>query len=274
MDEALAQWLALRERIDFASRSERLTRLIAKRLGGCDPLHAIDLATGTGSNIRYLVPRLPSANQQWLAVDRSQLLLDLAGVQVAGTGIGGRPDLTTRQANLGALDDPSLFASRQLVTASALLDLVSESWLRMLALRCRDAAVAAALFTITYNGESECSPADDDDRMILELFNQHQHRDKGLGGPAAGPDATDVAVREFADAGYRVETERSDWKIGPEDTGLQRKLIDGWAFAATETDPSATRAIDAWRLRRLQHVDAGRSHIVVGHCDLAAWQAS
>ena len=30
-------------------------------------------------------------------------------------------------------------------------------------------------------------------------------------------------------------------------------------------------AIDGWRARRLAHVDAQRSHLTVGHEDLAAW---
>ena len=57
----------------------------------------------------------------------------------------------TRQLDLGSLADTDIFAGRHLVTASALLDLVSERWLGELAACCR-AAGAAALFTLTYNG--------------------------------------------------------------------------------------------------------------------------
>jgi len=31
--------------------------------------------------------------------------------------------------------------------------------------------------------------------------------------------------------------------------------------------------VNGWKTRRLAHVDAGRSRIVVGHDDLAAWLA-
>jgi len=57
----------------------------------------------------------------------------------------------------------------------------------------------------------------------------------------------------------------------PESLSLQRELIDGWAKAAVEIAPEESAAIDDWRVRRLAHVDAGHSQLIVGHKDLAAW---
>ena len=57
-------------------------------------------------------------------------------------------------------------------------------------------------------------------------------------------------------------------RCGPRE--MQRELIEGWAFAATETDPRQAERIAAWRVRRLEHLGAGRAHAVVGHYDLAA----
>jgi hypothetical protein len=176
----------------------------------------------------------------------------------------------TKERDLGELDDTGMFAGRHLVTGSALLDLVSERWMRTLAARCRTTG-AAALFTITYNGQTSCSPAEPEDAMVLDLFNRHQRTDKGLGGPAEGPAAAACAVRCFSEAGYRVRSEPSDWRLGSGDAELQRVLIEGWAAAATEMAPDAASTIASWRARRLQHVDAGRSRVVVGHSDVAAW---
>jgi len=106
---------------------------------------------------------------------------------------------------------------------------------------------------------------------VLDLFNRHQKTDKGLGGPAAGPDAAAIAEQCFADTGFRVQGTPSDWDIGPTDRDTQSALIDGWAQAAREIAPRRARTIAAWHARRLAHVNAGRSRIVVGHNDLAAW---
>ena len=120
--------------------------------------------------------------------------------------------IETLSRNLGALDDGEIFAGRDLVTASALLDLVSTRWLDALAARCR-ASGAAVLFALTYNGESRWSPVEPEDDIIRDLMNRHQKTDKGLGGPAAGPDAVDCAERSFAAAGYQVRRDASDWDL-------------------------------------------------------------
>lgn len=286
MADPLSEWLRLREPADAACRSEALTRAVRDALDGADRVSIVDLGTGTGSNIRYLMERL-GGRQYWTAVDRSaDLLAELPGRIASWAGARGydaQPgdgscrvraphvecEVETRQRDLRLLDG-DLFEGRRLVTASALLDLVSVSWLRALAGRCR-AAGAVALFTITYNGHSACTPEDDEDEMVRELFNRHQKTNAGVGEPAEGPDAPAVTERCFAEAGFRVERVPSPWSLGPGHGEMQRLLIDGWAQAASDVAPGHAAAIARWHARRLAHVAAGRSHVVVGHDDLAAW---
>jgi hypothetical protein len=270
MSKPLSYWLSLREAADSASRSVDLTRAVAARLPCERPIRIVDLGSGTGSNVRYLTSRLPP-DQDWLLVDADAAILDEARTRLAhlAAARGARLRIDRRTQNLGALD-PEIVAGRDLVTASALLDLVSDRWLGELAAQCR-AAGSIALFALTYDGRSRCEPAEpEDDAMRLSL-NRHQKRsDKGF-GPAAGPGAVDAAARAFAAAGYDVARVRSDWTLSPDACDLQRELIIGWADAAREIAPEQSPAIDDWLGRRLAHVDAGRSRIVVGHEDLAAW---
>ena len=59
-----AEWLALREPLDARSRSaELVARLRADAPDGTRRI--VDLATGTGANLRYLAPRL-GGDQDWL----------------------------------------------------------------------------------------------------------------------------------------------------------------------------------------------------------------
>ena len=261
--DSLSTWLALREPADIAARSAALTQAIVARLPHDRPLRILDLGSGTGSNVRYLSSRLP-VPQHWLIVDRDADLLAEVSQRTAGR------DIETLCADLGGLDDPVLFSGRHLVTASALLDLVSDNWLRALAARCRTSG-AAALFALNYNGRSRCTPAEPEDDAIRDLMNRHQRtNDKGF-GLAAGPEATDCAERWFAEAGYQVRRETSDWILAPEQRELQRQLIAGWAEAAEEMAPEQAPLIRDWLARRLAHVEARRSRVVVGHEDLGAW---
>jgi len=256
--ESLSGWLALRETADTRARSAALTQAVVEHLTQQRPLRVLDLGAGTGANIRYLSSRLPQA-REWLAVDKDPLLL----AQVPSHA-------ETRCQDLGPLDDPSLFSGRHLVTASALLDLVSEEWLERIARRCR-ASGAAVLFVLTYDGRFTCAPPEAEDESVREWVNAHQRKnDKGF-GRAAGPDAVRAASEAFERAGYEVRRERSDWDLAPDEEAMQRELLTGWAEAASELAGDKSRVIRNWLARRLAHVDEGRSRIRVGHEDIAGW---
>lgn len=260
-------WLRLREPCDTRSRSEEFARSLYMRLP-LRPLQAMDLGTGTAANIRYLAPRL-GGEQFWRAIDNDPVLIAQQPSTLQGPGFdcqlsAQRLDLA---ADLGALP----FADCQLVTASALLDLVSASWLKLLAQRC-EAVRATVLFALSYDGRIECSPREPDDEWLCNLVNQHQQGDKGF-GPALGPQATHHACTVFAALGFETRTADSDWIIEPEEHALQRELIDGWITAAREIAPRDEARIAAWGLRRRAHLSAGTSRIRVGHQDFMAWPA-
>ena len=259
-----AEWLALREPADRAARSGRLARRVASELTPDRPIRILDLGAGTGANMRYLADLLPGP-QRWLLVDHDASLL-------ARATPGAPASAETRELDLNAIGEPGsrqMFSGIALITASALLDLVSAGWLRTLADRARERG-AALLFALTYDGRIELDPAEPEDAEIRDLVNRHQRTDKGF-GPALGPDAADAAAAVLESLGNHVERERSDWRLGPESQELQRELIEGWARAAGEIDPLKRAVIDSWRERRLAHVAGQRSRIVVGHEDLAAW---
>jgi hypothetical protein len=269
-----ADWLALREPADHAARSAALARSIFDDLPNDSPPAILDLGAGTGSNLRYLTaivrgPTRRSAPTEveigptpnWLLVDHDADLL---------ARVPPDPCVETRQMDLSRLDDQSIFDGRALVTASALLDLVSDDWLRAIAQRCADVG-AAALFALSYDGRIICTPEDPDDGIIVALVNEHQRTDKGF-GRAVGPDATDRAAHWFVQRGYETQRVPSDWTLTPASGDLQRQLIDGWTQAATEIAPAQARLIDRWRERRLGHLAAGWSQLVVGHEDLAAFR--
>jgi hypothetical protein len=288
-----AAWLALREPADAAARD---TPALAAVAAACTTaaaraddgrLAVTDLACGTGANVRVLLPRLPSP-QRWVCADADPVLLAAlpdamarwapsqacratlgsGEVEVAGATTAARVEV--RPVDLtspGALD--ALVDGRHLVTASALLDLVSADWLEALLRQCR-AAGTAVHFALTYDGRLACTPPDTDDGLVRALVNRHQHGDKGF-GPALGPDASAAAAASLTRLGYQVRTDASDWRLGPDAGALQRALVDGWAAAAADIPGADRRTVGDWHARRLAHIGAGRSTLTVGHQDVTAW---
>jgi SAM-dependent methyltransferase len=265
MESFSADWLALRELADHAARSADVTARVAARLEGSGRTRAIDLACGTGSNMRYLLPRLPHL-AHWTLVDHDPALLSVAEQTLEPLAREYGVAIETRRLDLASLDTLPL-DDCALVTASALLDLVSADWIRAFADRCRTAS-AVVLCALSYDGRMLAEPPEPGDVRVRELVNAHQRTDKGF-GPALGPDA--VAAAEAAFSGCSIVTSASDWLLGPDSDRLQRALVQGWAGAAREMAGSETEALDAWEARRLAHIDGGRSRLVVGHVDLAAW---
>ncbi len=191
-------------------------------------MRAIDLACGTGANVRYLAGRLP-VSAAWTLVDHDQALLDEARRRLRHGPLGDDYTLTARRLDLSQLDAATV-AGHDLVTASALLDLVSAAWIQALAQACR-AADAVVLLALTVDGRVECTPPHPDDELVRGLVLRHQRHDKGF-GPALGPDAASVAEACFATEGFAVRTAHSDWVL--ESPRLQRELVEGWARAAAE----------------------------------------
>lgn len=256
-----AQWLALREPCDARARAADITAKLAQVVRSNEALRVVDLGTGTGSNFRALAPHLTAA-REWILVDHDARLLE--------TIRRDRDGVTLRQLNLAAELEALDLSGVQVVTASALLDLVSQQWLNALLQRC-SALDITLLFTLTYDGRMELLPPELEDERVRELVNAHQLSDKGFGA-ALGPHATAHACELLEDFGYRVERKDSDWQLGNADAQLQRELIAGWVDAVIEMAPAEATSLRSWIERRMHHVDAGRSRILVGHQDLLAWK--
>jgi hypothetical protein len=278
-----SRWLALREPADARARAASAIESMP-RIGVAEgPLRILDLGAGTGANLRFLAPRL-GGRQEWILVDADRRLLDavLPAVEawVARMGYSLRRGAKSTSIEgpgfscgfrLFELDMAALIADlpiegQRLVTASALLDLVSGAWTEELMRRCRTLGTDV-LFTLSYDGRMAFEPALRDDVLVLGLVNRHQHSDKGF-GPAMGPSASDATQAMLIDLGYRVERRASDWHIESGEAGLQTELIEGLAAAAAAMEPDSEARLNAWRRRRLQFVNLGTSRVTVGHQDL------
>lgn len=257
-----ATWLALRETHDAKARNRRVLASLRRWCAQQSELAVVDLATGTGANVRCLAPLL-DVPQSWTLLEQDPALCALALTSLdAAQAVVKQLDL----AAPGALDH---LATANLVTGSAFLDLVSEAWLDRLITRTTEAGQALYI-ALTVDGRVNLEPLDDDDELVFSLFAAHQRLDKGF-GPALGPAATDSAVQKLRERGYRVITGRSDWGLGMKDAALLKALLGFWVAAARkQATADQHHRIEAWSARRVEALTAGRLRAWVGHRDFFA----
>lgn len=262
-----ADWLALREPADHRARAADLLPPLRAAWRKRGWRRILDLGSGAGSNLRYLAPKLPGA-QAWTLLDHDADLLARAAPADPAHQI------TRRRGDL-AREGLAAVADAQLVTCSALLDLVSADWLRSLVRACR-AASCGVLLALSYDGTIRWLPAAEDagDRLVQKLVNAHQRRARRP-APALGPDAAPAAAELLAAAGYQATLRPSPWQLGPGDAALARELLAGWERAALEVadGPAQARRVRAWSARRRQTIAAASFRLVVGHQDLLALPA-
>jgi len=267
-------WLTARESADHRARSRKLTNRLSHWLkqqyesrsaeSRAQPPLIVDLGAGRGSNAMFLVRSL-KVPQTWLAIDQDAELLREAKQRVET--LGGPYNTEVIQLTPGNMEE-HLPEAASLITASALIDLVSEAWLSTL-VEVAAARKSAVLVVLSYAGSFELSPAHPDDSMLRDLVNRHQHGDKGAGA-ALGPDAVEVLQGLLAAKGYQVELDESPWQLDTDDSSLIRMLMEGWVEAATEIDPGSGERLQTWLQSRNAELAEGALKVWVNHMDLLA----
>jgi hypothetical protein len=272
-----AAWLKLREPADHRARNADLLAALARHFAEHKAITVVDLGAGLGSNLRATAPALP-ARQHWVLIDHDAALLadacdaiaawadtvrpTTAGLEIEKAGKSVRVEVK----NVDLAADPAAFAPHapDLVTAAALLDLVSEPWIaRFCAALVRARVPLYAV--LDYDGTNAWSPPHPADAAMLVAFQKHQARDKGF-GPAAGSRAHELLAKQLEAKGYRVARASSPWRLGPDDAPLVRALAEGFAQAVEETGAVPKATVADWLAKRR----AAGTTCSVGHEDLLA----
>jgi hypothetical protein len=257
-------WLALREPADMASHADGLAAEVRSELPRDRPLIVHDLACGTGNMMRWLAPQL-SGPQHWVVHDLDPDLLARVGPSGLVAQDGSPVTFETRCGDVTRLRAGEL-AGADLITSSALLDLLSAAELEGLVHACASAR-CAVLVTTTVTGVVDLRPAHRFDAAIAVAFNAHQRRTAG-DRPLLGPDAAGAATRAFADLGRVVVRHASPWTLDATVPDLTRAWLDGWLHAAREQEPWLGKDLADYAEQRRADLAAGRLYVRVQHCDL------
>jgi hypothetical protein len=261
------QWLALREPVDAEARSRDLVERLRRELPATGRLVIHDLGGGTGAMGRWLAPLL-SGPQHWVLHDRDTDLLEVAAANLPGPAANGAAVTLEAERSDITLLQPGDFTGASLITASAVLDMLTEEELTELTTACVGAR-CRILLTLSVTGNVDLTPADPLDRRIAAAFDAHQRRVTER-GRLLGPDAVAFAVEQFGRLGAEVLVRPSPWRLGIGQTDLLVEWLGGWVGAACEQEPELAAEAGVYSRRRLAQATAGELRATVNHADLLA----
>lgn len=262
-----SQWLRLREPADAVARSRDLVQKVGPAPGHGALTVVHDLGCGSGSMGRWLAPMLEGA-QHWVLHDRDPDLLRVAlDHPPAVAADGAAVTVESRVGDVTRLR-PEALSGASLVTASALLDMLTVDELERF-VRCCVAAACPALVTLSVTGRVRLTPPDPLDAVLGAAFNAHQRRRTG-GRSLLGPDAAAAATHLFSALGARVEVGASPWRLDSRNRSLAEQWLIGWVGAAGDQRPELAAAGAAYLARRRTDLDHGRLEVTVHHLDLLA----
>lgn len=260
-----AGWLALREPADAAARAVDLVGYLTQALPAAGRQVIHDLGGGTGSMGRWLAPLLP-APQHWVVHDLDVGLLAVAETERPGRAADGATvTVEPRHSDITRLRHAEL-AEATLITASAVLDLLTEGELSELLSVCA-AAGCPVLLTLSVVGRVSMIPAEPLDRRVAAAFDAHQRRSTA-GGRLLGPEAVAATVEQCTRLGSTVLVRPSPWRLGASQSELAAEWFAGWVGAACEQQLELAREADAYTGRRLAQARAGQLDVTVEHADV------
>lgn len=261
------EWLRLREPADASARASELVREVRECLPVNGGVTVHDLGSGTGSMARWLAAQLDGP-QRWIMYDVDDALLALATLEPTLAAADGAPvTLEARRRDVTRLS-PDELSDADLVTASALLDMMTADELERFVVTCASAK-CPVLIALSVTGRVDLMPADPFDQCVAEAFNAHQRRTAGTRS-LLGPDAVRAAAERFTRLGLDVSVRPSPWRLGPAHADLALEWLKGWLTAACEQRPELRDAAESYTKRRLAEAAAGRLSVTLHHEDLLA----
>ena len=261
MEKFSSEWLALREQEDLLARNSTILECVIEHLKGEKRLNILDIGCGTGATMRALLPKFEQP-QHWTLLDVDHELLVHARCLNEPLVSDSNYTLDTKFADLTAGFE-FLNSEYSLVTATALLDLVSEAWIKEFAKALKHNNLSFYC-RITPNNSIEFDPKEDLDEKVISTFNTHRYSDKGF-GMSLGGHAADFTIEQLQSFGFDVRSSLETWGNRHHNKSFRKifnsKLVEGISQAVNNTKLFDASELKQWTDSRLSAIQNGECEI-------------
>ena len=254
MEKFSSDWLSLREQEDLLARNTKVLECVKNYLRNEQRLNILDIGCGTGATMRVLQPEFTQP-QHWTLLDADKELLVQA--QCFNQPLVYDSNITMKTECVDLTEDFGFLQRKcSIVTATAFLDLVSESWIQKFAQALKDNN-HRFYCSITPTCSIELIPIESLDDEVINAFNTHRYTDKGF-GLSLGGDAAKYTLEIFQNLGYQLTSAFDTWGNRHPNKAFRKilnlKLIEGISHAASQTKLLDPLELEHWSKSRLDSI--------------------
>ena len=254
MEKFSSDWLSLREQEDLLARNTNVLECVKNYLRNEQRLNILDIGCGTGATMRVLQPEFTQP-QHWTLLDADKELLVQA--QCLNQPLVYDSHITMKTECVDLTEDFGFLQRKcSIVTATAFLDLVSESWIQKFAQALKDNN-HSFYCSITPTCSIELTPAVSLDDRVISAFNTHRYTNKGF-GLSLGGDAAKYTLEIFQNLGYQLTSAFDTWGNRHPNKAFCKKfnlqLIEGISQAASLTKLLDSLELEYWTKSRVDSI--------------------
>lgn len=277
----LSNWLSDRFEVDAEARNKKVETHFLKLISEKPTLNLIDLGSGTGGNLVYLMPKINS-NQNWHLVEQDAILIDACKQRLSQlfevSNSSGHTMSIKNEANAihltwhnmdisEFLENPSYPNKFDVLTASALFDVLPKATFQ----KIRDFTLSKKLLlfsTLNYKN-TLFKNANKADNYYAQLYQKHMKLPQTYGIKMGGDCKTDILSSFNKTEKQNLFIGESNWLLNQTHTRLLKQLIQFFAESIPDllSSDEEHQTFSNWVNIKNEQIDKQELSIVVEHFD-------
>jgi len=282
----LSNWLTDRFEVDAEARNKKVEANFLEMIIEKEHLNLIDLGSGTGGNLVYLLPKI-KCNQSWYLVEQDMVLIKACQQRLSKmykTSLSGNEMSLTNGAQainlkwfhmdiVDFLEQHSYQNNFDILTASALFDVLPKTTYQKIV----DFARSKELILFgTLNYENTFfKNATETDNYYTKLYQKHMKLPQTYGIKMGGDCKADMLSLLNETEKQSLILNESNWLLNQAHSSMLKQLIQFFAESIPDllTTKDEQKAFNNWISLKNQQVEHNELSVIVEHFDFL-WKAS